>query len=197
MIRKCTNTKHTDFHLYGGRGITYHTDFEDFGEFTSYIESLDSFNLPRVIINTRQGGLTLDRICNEGDYTYGNLRWADAKVQGENRRTSSNRVELLKVIPSLGWMDVNKGASACRDLGLHCSIEVYEELRDQLWVNGKPGTVKRDKLTEEGLTLTVMQLGWMSSKCGTETLRELKIQCGLSKYKRLRDEIWPEGKPSS
>lgn len=62
---------------YGGRGISLHSEWNDFRLFLSYIET----NL-----GTRPPGWSIDRIDVNGNYEPGNIRWASALVQAQNKR---------------------------------------------------------------------------------------------------------------
>ena len=49
----------------------------------------EDFCVGRETMGKRPPGMTLDRIDVNGNYEPGNLRWADAKGQANNRRTAS------------------------------------------------------------------------------------------------------------
>lgn len=71
---RCTNPKYPLYHRYGGRGIEF--------RFTSVQEFLNA--LP-----PHPGkGFSLNRINNDGHYESGNVEWATATTQANNRRTS-------------------------------------------------------------------------------------------------------------
>lgn len=75
---------------YGGRGIKMHQEWvDDFKAFEKYI--LDT-------LGDRPEDATIDRIDNEGNYEPGNLRWATAEIQGQNRRTTVLSEESAAVI---------------------------------------------------------------------------------------------------
>jgi cytochrome b involved in lipid metabolism len=75
---------------YGGRGIKMHQEWvDDFKSFEKYI--LDT-------LGDRPEDATIDRIDNEGNYEPGNLRWATAEIQGQNRRTTILSEESVAVI---------------------------------------------------------------------------------------------------
>jgi len=76
----CYNKSHRAYHSYGGRGIKMYYRWKD--DPVAFCEWLDRF------LGPRPEGHSLDRINNDGDYEPRNLRWADAKTQRENQRTS-------------------------------------------------------------------------------------------------------------
>lgn len=78
---RCLNQNFTNFKYYGGRGITIHEDFLIFENFYNYLKSS---------IGLRPGPeYSIDRIDVNGNYTYGNLRWATHSEQMNNRRPYS------------------------------------------------------------------------------------------------------------
>jgi hypothetical protein len=72
--QRCTNSNHPDYAQYGGRGIEF--------RFKSVTELFDE-------IGDRPPDKTLDRINSNRHYERGNVRWADAKEQANNRRPAS------------------------------------------------------------------------------------------------------------
>lgn len=75
--KRCLNAKTPNYHRYGGRGISISSDWvDDFPRFAEYI--LDN-------LGERPDGMSLDRIDNNGNYEEGNIRWATAKQQANNR----------------------------------------------------------------------------------------------------------------
>lgn len=82
--QRCYNPNNPRFYDYGGRGIGMHPDFrESFIKFYEYLKSS---------IGLRPGPeYSLDRIDNDGDYTYGNLRWATHSEQQKNKRPRNKK----------------------------------------------------------------------------------------------------------
>ncbi len=78
MWDRCTRTGHPAFAQYGGRGITVCARWKRFENFLADM-------------GERPAGMTLDRYPNhDGNYEFGNCRWATPREQGNNTR--ANRV---------------------------------------------------------------------------------------------------------
>lgn len=75
MMSRCTNPNHTDYHLYGGRGITVDPRWHDFSVFLKDM-------------GQRPPKTSLDRIDTDGMYTKSNCRWATSCEQSRNKRNN-------------------------------------------------------------------------------------------------------------
>jgi hypothetical protein len=78
MKKRCTNPKNADWARYGGRGIKVHPTFQTYSGFKTYLLATIGMRPAK--------GFSLDRVNNDGHYEPGNIRWATAEEQANNRR---------------------------------------------------------------------------------------------------------------
>jgi len=77
MKERCDNPNVKFYQNYGGRGITYCQEWEEFSDFYEWS-----------IKNGYKDNLTIDRIDVNGNYEPDNCRWATTKEQNVNRRNT-------------------------------------------------------------------------------------------------------------
>jgi len=82
MLQRCNNLRDKDYKYYGGRGITV---CKRWAKFENFLEDMGE----------PPGGLTLDRINNDGNYCKGNCRWATSLEQSRNRRPYARKNKTL------------------------------------------------------------------------------------------------------
>lgn len=112
---------------YGGRGIKMHKEWvDDFKAFEKYI--LEE-------LGDRPEGATIDRINNEGHYEPGNLRWATAEVQGQNRRTTLLDEASVATILILHFKYNMKIAEIIDKMNLQSRASVSSVIRCATWKN--------------------------------------------------------------
>ncbi len=75
MRGRCFNPNNNWYAAYGGRGITISPEFESFERFLA-------------CVGPKPKGYSLERINNDGNYEPGNIKWASASDQANNRRTN-------------------------------------------------------------------------------------------------------------
>lgn len=78
MLERCRNANAPNYPLYGGRGIKVCKRWQGKTGFANFLADMGE----------RPDGMTIDRVNCDGDYKPSNCRWADAKGQSNNRRTT-------------------------------------------------------------------------------------------------------------
>lgn len=81
MKQRCYNSKNPEYHNYGGRGIIICNEWLDKED-----GFINFYNW--AIQNGYSKDLSIDRIDVNGNYEPSNCRWADEKIQSNNKRCS-------------------------------------------------------------------------------------------------------------
>ena len=101
MIRRCENKNRSDYHRYGGRGISVCEKWRN--SVTEFVADMEPRPSPKH---------SIDRIDNDGNYEPGNCRWATPKEQRANQRIRKKQPG--KTSPFRGVSAVNrKGRRRC------------------------------------------------------------------------------------
>lgn len=128
MIQRCYNEDHHGYLDYGGRGIQVHEEWLP-NEFRPSIVAFENF-IRDIGLRPSQH-VSLDRINPDGNYQPNNLRWATAKEQGRNKRTT-----ILVPDPDPPYLFI-PAAELAERLNL-----TYQQLRYRLQMQGKwPGDI--------------------------------------------------------
>jgi len=77
MKQRCNNSNNQKFYLYGGRGISFTPEWENFSAFESWAYK-----------NGYREYLTLDRIDVNKNYEPNNCKWSTYKQQANNTRVN-------------------------------------------------------------------------------------------------------------
>lgn len=101
MKQRCDNPTDNRYHSHGGRGIIYDKDWIIFEHFY------------RDMGDRPSDKHSLDRIDNDGNYSYENCRWATQSQQSLNKRVASNNTSGYKGVYKKGkkweaWVFLNK-----------------------------------------------------------------------------------------
>jgi len=128
MIKFRTQNKNSNsYRNYGGRGITM------------YSEWINNYELFELYLNEHLGerpeDASIDRIDNNKGYEPGNIQWATAEEQGQNRRTNILNEELVSVIIILHYKYKMKISQIVDKLSLPSRACVNGVLHGNTWTN--------------------------------------------------------------
>ncbi|MBQ8765383.1 MAG: AP2 domain-containing protein [Clostridia bacterium] len=125
MKQRCGNPNHNRYEYYGARGIKVCDEWLGKNGFINF------YNWS--MAHGYKEGLTIDRICNDGNYEPSNCRWTDMSVQCFNRRQRSNKTGHKGICKQLNG---KYSARICKNrkvihLGAYDTIEDAVEARER------------------------------------------------------------------
>lgn len=121
MKERCDNPNVHNYHLYGGRGITY---CEEWNKFKNFLRDMGSRPSKNHI---------LDRIDVDGNYNKENCRWVTKRESSLNRRGSLSGTSRFK---GVCYVNSKKRWVACIEYGkLKRQKHFTEEVEAAKWYN--------------------------------------------------------------
>lgn len=119
MKQRCLNQNNPAFKNYGGRGISFAPDWNDF---TVFLKDM----------GYRPAGLTLERIDNERGYYKENCKWATLEEQSQNRRApKTGKLQQKGITKDKRGFRVRVTEQGRRQsLGVYSSLTEALEVRD-------------------------------------------------------------------
>ncbi len=146
MRQRCTNPKTKHYARYGGRGITVHTDWDDFLTFHKWS-----------IGNGYNDKLTIDRINNDGNYEPSNCRWTTLSEQYHNKEQICNSttgyIGVATNKKTYTCIITHEGVVVFRK-GFKCKHEAANERNKFIIDNDLPHTLNVLHSTQTGLLET-------------------------------------------
>lgn len=137
---RCYNPNHQDFPHYGGRGIKVSKAWQK-----SYEQFLRD-------MGPRPRGMSIDRIDVNGNYEFGNCRWATDETQANNKRDSRYVEHEGLTLTVAQWAKKQGMSKQCLLERLDADWPVHTALTTEVRFrapNGSPRPCKRDRLRQE------------------------------------------------
>ena len=118
MKQRCLNPNYNQFYLYGGRGITICSEWEnDFPAFAEWAKN-----------NGYNDTLTIDRIdCNKG-YCPDNCRWVTYKSQANNKRNNRKLTYKNETHTISEWAEIKGISYSCLKSRIKLGWDVEDAL---------------------------------------------------------------------
>jgi len=96
MIQRCLNPRCREFKYYGGRGITVCDRWLEAQGFPNFLADVGPQPFKRASVH---------RVDNDGDYTPGNVVWADPKTQLRNTRANRLLTHAGRTMVLVAWAE--------------------------------------------------------------------------------------------
>lgn len=192
MVQRCTNSKHSSYRYYGGRGITICARWmEPNGAgFRNFVADMGAHP---------GKGYSIDRINNDGHYEPGNCRWVTRSQQASNTRSTSLVTIRGRTMPVEAWCKVygilpqTVWTRVARGIPVEKAITTPAKRRLALTVDGERKPVAR-WAREHGLdprtVANRIRKGWKLSDAATTPVRDARSQRFTHRGKTLRLKEW-------
>jgi hypothetical protein len=177
MKTRCTNKNIKEYPLYGGRGIIFYKEWEDFVVFEKWAMS-----------NGYADGLSLDRIDVNGNYEPNNCRWIPRGEQNRNKRSNVNITAFGETKTLVEWSEDDRCNTTYYSLQYRIQVGWEPELAissvlygDVIYKkeNRKPCNYNYDRIprTQHGMTGTRIYRIWIA----------MRRRCNKPNYIRYKD----------
>jgi hypothetical protein len=178
MLDRCRLKSDKGYKNYGARGIKVSDEWigaDGFANFFSYVQALPNFG---------EDGYSLDRIDVNGNYEPGNVRWATAKVQGNNRRNNIMVEDVDGSMIALGMAAEKYGIKEDTlyqryRCGYRGEKLFLKKVRQPLVVDGK---TLRQLSDETGIYIETLRMRYYNGDRGKALTRPLEKKYSGCKY---------------
>lgn len=164
MRQRCSNPNWTDYHLYGGRGISVCSEWD---------KSFDVFK-KWAINNSYKHNLSIDRIDNEKGYFPENCKWSTPKEQARNRRNSRILVYQKQSKTLAEWSEVIGLSSATIRKRIDAGWSINEAFKTPINTNPKNLITYKNqtKTTKEWSRVLGININTLRSRLKKWTIEE-------------------------
>lgn len=143
MKRRCLDPNNEHYDDYAGRGITVHSDF---------VESFDKWYAEIGVKQNDGFKYSVGRIDNNGDYTYGNIRWELDTTQARNHSRQRNNTSGITGVGFIAkdktWVSRWVELDGTRKIKCFSISKYGHEVAKQMAINFRNETIAR--LNSEG-----------------------------------------------
>lgn len=182
MLERCHLKSDKGYKNYGARGIKVSDEWRGEGGFANffvYVQTLPNFG---------KDGYSLDRIDVNGNYEPGNVRWATAKVQGNNRRNNIMVEDIDGSMIALGLAAEKYGIKEDTlyqryKVGYRGETLFLKKVRQPLMVDGK---TLRQLSDETGIYIETLRMRYYNGDRGEALVRPLERKYSGCKYHKDR-----------
>jgi len=132
--RRCDDTNNPRYKDWGGRGITYYKQWQDYLTFKKW-----------ALENNYKDGLELDRINNDGNYEPNNCRFVDKFIQASNKRKRKDNtigyIGIYKTRYNKFFYEVTSRGKTYREMGFEFIMDAVKARDKFIKDNNLPHTL--------------------------------------------------------